>query len=58
VDKTQNPLYHGLISEFYELTGIPVVLNTSFNTKGEPIVETPEDALRMFLSSELDCLIM
>jgi predicted NodU family carbamoyl transferase len=52
VDKDAEPLYHGLISKFKELTGVPMVLNTSFNTiPGEPIVETPKDAIRSFLCS-------
>ena len=51
-----NPLYHALISRFYALTGCPVVVNTSFNVRGEPIVCTPEDAFRCLMGSELDLL--
>lgn len=49
-----NPTYHRLIESFYELTGVPVVLNTSFNVNKEPIVETPEHAIRCFLISDFD----
>jgi len=55
------PLYHRLISAFFDLTGVPMVLNTSFNTlKGEPIVETPSNAIRSFLSSmgSIEMLVM
>lgn len=53
-----NPLYHALIEACYARTGLPMLLNTSFNVKGEPIVETPHDALRHFLDSELDCVVL
>lgn len=53
-----NPLYHRLISCFRELTGVPAVLNTSFNVAGEPIVNTPSDALRCFFGSGLDALVI
>lgn len=48
VMKELAPKFHGLIEEFYKITNVPVVLNTSFNVKGEPIVETPEDAIKCF----------
>ena len=51
-----NPLYHRLISRFAELTGCPVLVNTSFNVRGEPIVATPEDAFRCFMGSRIDFL--
>lgn len=51
-----NPRYHALISAFKELTGCPVIVNTSFNVRGEPIVGTPEDAFRCFMGTELDVL--
>jgi carbamoyltransferase len=51
-----NPLYHALISRFKQLTGCPVLVNTSFNVRGEPIVLTPEDAFRCFMGSEIDVL--
>jgi carbamoyltransferase len=51
-----NPLFHRLLVRFKELTGCPVLVNTSFNVRGEPIVCTPEDAFRCFMGSELDLL--
>jgi carbamoyltransferase len=53
-----NPTYHGLISRFHRLTGVPMLLNTSFNDAGEPIVESPADAVRTFLSTEVDYLVI
>lgn len=58
VDTDRNPLYHRLISQFKHLTGIPMVINTSFNIKGEPIVNTPTDAIRCFLGNGLDYLVL
>ncbi|MDO4962696.1 MAG: carbamoyltransferase C-terminal domain-containing protein [bacterium] len=58
VKKIHNPNYYDLINEFYKLTDIPVLLNTSFNINGEPIVETPEDALNSFKSTNIDELQM
>lgn len=58
VSKEQNSLYYNLIKEFYNITGVPVILNTSFNLKGEPIVCSPNDAIRTFFSSGLDALII
>ncbi len=52
-----NPRYHRLISRFRELTGCPVLVNTSFNVRGEPIVCSPEDAFRCFMGNELDMLV-
>ena len=52
------PGYWSLIDAFKTLTGVPVVLNTSFNVKGEPIVCTPEDAVRCFLKTDLDYLVL
>ncbi len=51
-----NPKYYKLISKFHELTGCPLVVNTSFNVRGEPIVNTPEDAFACFMGTELDFL--
>ena len=51
-----NPRYHALISAFRQRTGCPVLVNTSFNVRGEPIVHTPEDAFRCFMGTELDVL--
>lgn len=56
VMKELNEKYYNLIEEFYNLTGVPVVLNTSFNIAGEPIVETPRDAIHSFLKSNFDYL--
>jgi carbamoyltransferase len=58
VSHTHAPRYWSLINEFKTLTGVPVVLNTSFNVKGEPIVCTPEDAVRCFLKTDLDYLVL
>ncbi len=52
-----NPRYHALITKFKELTGCPVLVNTSFNVRGEPIVCTPEDAFRCFMGTEIDWLV-
>lgn len=56
VDKHSNPRYRKLIEEFRDLTGIPMVLNTSFNLKGEPVVSSPEDAIKSFLATNIDVL--
>lgn len=56
VHRETNPAYHALISRFKEKTGCPVVVNTSFNVRGEPIVCTPEDAFRCFMGTEIECL--
>ena len=53
-----NPKFHALLSQFKALTGIPVLVNTSFNVRGEPIVCTPEDAFRCFMATELDILVI
>ena len=53
-----NPKYHELIRRFGEATGVPVVLNTSFNLRGEPIVTTPANAYSTFVRSEMDILVM
>ena len=56
VNRETHPLYHELISKLGMLTGVPVVLNTSFNIQGEPLVESPKDAIRCFYSTGLDAL--
>jgi carbamoyltransferase len=56
VHQETNPRYHALISKFNELTGCPVLVNTSFNVRGEPIVESPEDAFRCLMGTDLDLL--
>ena len=58
VDRIRSPRYHQLIHAFYELTGCPLVINTSFNVRGEPIVCTPADAYRCFLASDMDVLVL
>lgn len=56
VHRDTNPRYHALLAAFHERTGCPVLVNTSFNVRGEPIVCTPEDAFRCFMGTELDAL--
>jgi len=58
VHKETNPRYHALISKFKEKTGCPILVNTSFNVRGEPIVCTPKDAFRCFMGTELDVLVI
>ncbi len=57
VHKETNPRYYALIQRFKEITGCPVLVNTSFNVRGEPIVSTPEDAFRCFMGTEIEMLI-
>lgn len=58
VHANTNPLYHEMISAFDRKTGCPVIINTSFNVRGEPIVCTPEDAYRCFMRTEMDYLMV
>jgi carbamoyltransferase len=58
VFKEQSPRYYSLIERFGQATGVPVVLNTSFNLKGEPVVNTPANAFNTFSKSEMDCLVL
>ncbi len=58
VSKTSNPLYYKLISEFNRITGVPVIINTSMNVRGEPIVNTPKEAFGMITKTDMDYLIM
>jgi len=58
VHRESNPAFHALLEAFAERTGVPVLLNTSFNVRGEPIVETPTDAMKCFLSTEIDVLVI
>jgi carbamoyltransferase len=58
VDHEDNPRYWAVIHAFGELTGCPLVVNTSFNVRGEPIVCTPEDAYRCFMRTEMDYLVL
>ena len=58
VSRESNRLYYDLINEFYKITSIPVVINTSMNVMGEPIVNTPEQAYQMIVKTDMDCIIM
>ena len=58
INRDQNPPYYDLIKAFYERTGVPVLINTSFNTLGEPIVCAPRDAVECFWTSAIDALVM
>ncbi len=58
VKREDNPVYYDTINEFYQNTGCPVIINTSFNVRGEPLVCTPQDAFRCFMRTEMDYLIM
>ena len=58
VDCERNPSLHQLMRTFKQMTGCPVLVNTSFNVRGEPIVCTPEDAYRCFLATEMDALVL
>jgi carbamoyltransferase len=58
VDRERNPRFHALLQAFHERTGCPILVNTSFNVRGEPIVCTPADALRCFFATEIDVLVI
>jgi carbamoyltransferase len=58
VHRETNPRYHALLSAFKARTGCPVLVNTSFNVRGEPIVCTPEDAFRCFMGTEIEVLVI
>ncbi|HKX12509.1 MAG TPA: carbamoyltransferase N-terminal domain-containing protein, partial [bacterium] len=58
VDAAANPRFHGLLKRFEAKTGCPMLINTSFNVRGEPIVESPEDAYRCFMDTEMDYLVV
>ena len=58
VRREDNPAFHDLLAAFGRLTGCPVLVNTSFNVRGEPIVCTPADAYRCFTRTEMDCLVL
>jgi carbamoyltransferase len=58
VDEGRNPRFYGLLKAFYARTGCPMLVNTSFNVRGEPIVCTPQDAYRCFLATEMDALVL
>ncbi len=58
VHRDTNPRYYALIEAFERRTGCPVIVNTSFNVRGEPIVGSPEDAYRCFMRTEMDYLVI
>ena len=58
VRRETNPLYHAILDAFYQRTGCPVIVNTSFNVRGEPIVCTPDDAYRCFMRTNIDALVV
>lgn len=58
VSAESNPLFHSLISEFEKRTSVPLIINTSFNVSGQPIVESPYDAFKTFIESDIDTLII
>jgi len=58
INQRQHPCYYALLKEFKNLTGVPVLVNTSFNTGGKPIVWTPRDAVECFWTSPLDVLVI
>ena len=58
VDEKKNKIFFRLIEEFKKITGCPILVNTSFNVRGEPIVNTPEDAFKCFMGTGLDVLVI
>ena len=58
VNRKRNGVFYELINEFYRLTDTPILINTSFNIRGEPIVCSPEDAFRCFMGTNLDVLVI
>jgi len=58
VDRERHGRFYRMLRRFYESTGCPVIVNTSFNIRGEPIVCTPEDAFRCFMATDMDCLVL
>ena len=58
VDKNTNQNLNKILVEFFKLTKVPILLNTSFNLKGEPMVDTPEDAIKTFYTSGIDILAL
>ena len=58
VRRETNPFFYDVIDAFYRLTGCPIIVNTSFNVRGEPIVCTPEDAYRCFMRTNIDALVL
>jgi carbamoyltransferase len=58
VKEVNNQRFFRLLSAFFEITGCPVLLNTSFNVKGQPIVNCPDEAIQCFLDTNIDCLVI
>jgi carbamoyltransferase len=58
VRRDTSPLYHDIIAAFHQRTGCPLIVNTSFNVRGEPMVGTPEDAYRCFMRTDMDMLVL
>jgi carbamoyltransferase len=58
VRREDNPLFHALLERFHARTGCPVLVNTSFNVRGEPIVESPADAYTCFMRTDIDALVL
>jgi carbamoyltransferase len=58
VNRSQHPLYYDLLAAFNQRTGVPILVNTSFNTRGEPMVNSPRDAVESFWTSPLDALVI
>jgi carbamoyltransferase len=58
VNREVSPYYYAVIDEFYKLTGCPIIINTSFNVRGEPIINSPEDAYRCFMRTNIDYLVL
>jgi len=58
VNKYKNDFFYNLIESFYNITGVPILINTSFNVRGEPIVCSPQDAIKCFLGTHLDILVI
>jgi carbamoyltransferase len=58
VDGERHGRFYRLLRKFHEITGCPLMVNTSFNIRGEPIVCTPEDAFRCFMATDMDCLVL
>jgi len=58
INRSQNQVIHSALSKFKEMSGVPVFMNTSFNVAGEPLVDSPQDAINTFLNCGLDALIL
>jgi carbamoyltransferase len=58
IDRQDNPFYYDLIKSYFRKTGTPIIINTSFNVRGEPIVCTPADAVNCFMATDIDYLVI